>query len=308
MIYKINGPIPTVDSNVETLADYFEVQALIDPNKEISTKDILRQFLKPSDETDDNGIEDQEDRINTKFEPVVEAIQRRITNSRGNYPFTLELNGNVIAFKGFENFGSYLYVYLLFATRLNMNTNSRFQNIDGTKLFEQISAEVARAYFGERSSVLVFGTAIAGGFEDKVNEMCLELNEGGCFVNHSQGEVTENDDALDIVVWKPFEDRLANKLIGFGQCKTGTTYESHRKDLQPVDFCKKWLQTSLNQDPIRMFFIADVLERGKFWKRSLDAGIMFDRIRIMDFFPEVDDTLQQSISSWSNDALVFACN
>jgi hypothetical protein len=98
-------------------------------------------------------------------------------------------------------------------------------------------------------------------------------------------------------------------LIGFGQCKTGTSYESHRRDLRPEDFCKKWIQIPFNQDPIRLFFIADVLERGKFWKRSLDSGIMFDRIRIMDFLPNnIDNTLEQNICAWSQDAVNFACN
>ncbi|MEJ7694694.1 hypothetical protein [Daejeonella sp.] len=307
--YKINGPIPTVDSHIEALADYFEIQALCAQNNEISAKDILKKLMKPADEpSDEAGIEDLEDKINTKLEPVIDAIQRRITNSRGNYPFTLEVNGNVVAFRGFNDFTAYLYVYLLFATRLNMNANASFQNIDGTKLFELISAEVAKTYFGDRSSALVFGTALDGGFDAKVNDLCEKLNEGTSFVNHGGGEVTENDDALDIVVWKSFEDQVANKLIGFGQCKTGTSYEGQRKDLQPKDFCKKWIKTPINQEPIRMFFIADVMEVAKFWKRSLDAGILFDRVRIMDYLPNLDDDLQQNITQWSSDALQFANN
>jgi len=307
--FKIKGPIPTAEAQIETLADYFEVQALCSQNKEISIRDILEQLLKPSDEFDIDGIDDQEDKINSKLESVIEAIGRRIENSRGNYPFAIEMNGNIVAFKGFTLFSSYLYVYLLFATRLNMNEHKVFNNIDGTKLFEKLSALVAQSYFGDRSSSLVFGTAATGGFEAKVNNMCRVLNEGGSFVNHNLGDITENDDALDIIVWKHFEDKLANKLIGFGQCKTGTSYESYRRDLQPIDFCKKWIRTQFNQEPIRLFFIADVLERGKFWKRSLDAGIMFDRIRIMDFLPNnLDEDLKNHICSWSIDAVSFATN
>jgi hypothetical protein len=306
--FKIRGPIPSVDSDVETLADYFEVKALCSDNHEVSIKDILKKFLMVGDETDDSSITDQEDRINNKLEPVIGAIQRRIVNSRGNYPFTIEMQGNVIAFQGYTSFSSYMYVYLLFATRLNMNVNKKFENIDGTKIFEEISALVAKSYFGQRCSSLVFGTAIAGGFEDKVNDMCTQLNEGVGFVNHGGGEVTENDDTLDIVIWNHFEDRLANKLIGFGQCKTGTSYESSRKDLQPADFCKKWIKTQFNQDPIRLFFIADVIERKKFWKRTVDSGIMFDRIRIMDYLPnDFDDTLINSVCTWSKQAVNFAC-
>lgn len=304
--FKIKGPIPTVDSKIETLADYFEVQAICDKNQEVSVRDIVEQLLKLSDEFNINGIEDQEDKISSKIEPVIEAISRRINNSRGNYPFSIEMNGNVVAFKGLTTFPSYLYTYLLFATRLNMNQHKVFDDIDGTKLFEELSALVAQNYFGERSSSLVFGTAATGGFESKVNDMCRQLNEGGCFVNHNLGEITENDDALDIIVWKHFEDKLANKLVGFGQCKTGTSYELQRRDLRPVDFCKKWIKIPFNQDPIRLFFIADVMERDKFWKRSLDSGILFDRIRIMDYLPIVNNALEKKISLWSLEAIKFA--
>jgi hypothetical protein len=185
--FKIKGPMPTADAQVETLADYFEVQAICDQNGEISIRDILEQLLKPADEFSTDGIDDQEDRINAKLEPVIEAISRRIQNSRGNYPFSIEMQGNIVAFKGFSSFSSYLYIYLLFATRLNMNEHKVFNNIDGTKLFEEISALVAQSYFGERSSSLVFGTAVTGGFESKINDMCRRLNEGGSFVNHNLG-------------------------------------------------------------------------------------------------------------------------
>jgi hypothetical protein len=167
---------------------------------------------------------------------------------------------------------------------------------------------VAKSYFGERSLSLIFGTALDGNFENKVNDLCSQINEGGCFVNHNQGDVTENDDALDIVVWKHFEDQQPNKLIGFGQCKTGTSYENNRNDLQPVNFVKKWIQIPFNQDPVRLFFIADVMGKEKFWKRSLDSGILFDRIRIMDYLPTVDQNLEQDISIWSKQAILFASN
>jgi len=307
--YKIKGPRPNADSHVETLADYFEVRAICDNNDEVSLKDIIKQFLRPGDESIDTGITDMEDRISERLEPVIEAINRRIFNSRGNYPFDLELYGNVIKFKGFTSFSSYLYVYLLFATRLNMKDDKVFDNIDGTKLFEEISALVAKEYFGERSSCMVFGTAAKGGFEDKVNDLCKQINEGIRFINHGEGEVTENDDSLDIVVWNHFKDMRENKLIGFGQCKTGTSYESYRKDLQPQDFCGKWIQKPINQIPVRLFFICDIIEKEKFWKRSKDAGITFDRIRIMDYLPKnITAGLEQNISTWSVHAIHFACN
>ena len=87
------------------------------------------------------------------------------------------------------------------------------------------------------------------------------------------------------MVWKPFSDKNPGKLIGFGQCKTGTHWKKELTILQPDSFCKKWFQEQPTVNPLRLFFISESILRNKWYEHSTDGGILFDRCRIMDYLP-----------------------
>ena len=184
-----------------------------------------------------------------------------------------------------------------------MNTNRRYSDYDGTLLLEELAAEVAREYIGARADSLVFGTAAeAAGFPDKVNDLCNKMGEGGGFVNRDKSPPSAKDGKLDVVVWKGFADGAAGKLIGFGQCKTGTHYKSQLAQLQPSSFCQKWLRDQPAFTPIRMFFIAEALPRGPrgHWFSTVsDAGLLFDRCRIIDFCDSVTPETLDKIKAWT---------
>ncbi|MCY4614706.1 MAG: hypothetical protein OXB94_13945, partial [Nitrospira sp.] len=83
---------------------------------------------------------------------------------------------------------------------------------DGTLLFEELAAEAAREYLGARAESLVFGTAAGtADFPGKGNALFGKIREGNGFVNRDETPPNENDDKLDIVVWKHFTDGLAGK-------------------------------------------------------------------------------------------------
>ena len=56
-----------------------------------------------------------------------------------------------------------------------------------------------------------------------------------------------------------------------------------------------------------MFFVADIVEEKIWYKRSVDAGLLFDRLRIVDFFPDtkVPAPLIKEIKIWTASALKF---
>ncbi|MBA4241439.1 MAG: hypothetical protein C0448_11990 [Sphingobacteriaceae bacterium] len=306
-MYKIKGSKPTSNDSLEEIADYIEVKAILAGNHTVSTKEIIKEFLKSADEHETNGVNDLEDIINEKIEPITDEINRRIVGTNNKYPFELLYNGTVIKFTGFNDSYSYLYSYLLYATRLNMRDNKVFQAIDGTQLFEYLSALAAQTYFGDKSKNIVFGTSVAGGFEEKVNQLCQDIGEGGNFVNHHNDQVDEQDGKLDIVSWTDFSDKKTAKLLGFGQCKTGTSWETARFELQPSTFCKKWFRIQPIHDPIRMYFISDIAPMAKWNIRAYDSGILFDRLRIMDCLPEnIEANLYNKIKLWTDSAIAFA--
>lgn len=312
-MFKINGKSPSIEDDVEEIADYIELKAVLSENKKISVRKVVQDFLKSTDDLETSGINPSEEKINSITESITAEFVKRNNSTQNKYPFNLAYGGNVLEFIGFTKSEYTVYIYLLLATRLNMKDNKRFRNIDGTKLFEHLSAIVLANYFGERSQCIVFGTSEAGTFPDKVNDLCIKTGEGGSYFNHFNSVIDEQDDKLDVIVWTDFSDKRKSKFWAFGQCKTGTHWENERFQLQPQNFCKKWFYMPPTLDPLRMFFIADVLEKDKWAKRVIDAGLFFDRLRIVDCFPkechlifnDSEKTLLDHIHLWTKAALNF---
>ena len=153
---------------------------------------------------------------------------------------------------------------------------------------------------------MVFGTADEdSNFERRVDELCRRLGEDGGFQRKRARRGTRaKDGKLDIVVWTPFADKLPGKLIGFGQCKTGTNYNDELTELRPDVFREKWLSSALIVPPVRLFFISEALafsDECRF-EISIEAGLTFDRCRIIDFCNNVPSELLASLESWTTEA------
>ncbi len=105
----------------------------------------------------------------------------------------------------------------------------------------------------------------------------------------------------------PIAEQLGlGKLIGFGQCKTGTSYKDYLTVLQPDRFIQKWMREPLVVPPVRMFFISEALAvtpHGRF-EDSIDAGLLFDRCRIVDFCDGVGEEVMTTLRQWTAAAAV----
>ena len=220
---------------------------------------------------------------------------------REGYPFQLDLQGYALSFNQLAlNHRYVVYQYLLLATRLDMRSNRMHAGLDGALLFEELAAEAAREYLGARAESLVFGTAAEeGNFQAKVNELCRLIKEGGGFVERDATPSRPRDGKLDVVAWKHFTDGLAGKLIVFGQCKTGTNYSDTLTQLNPTAFYQKWFRDALVVTPVRTFFIAEALPSDQRYNASSDAGILFDRCRIVDFCDNVDKDVLSKVTAWT---------
>lgn len=252
------------------------------------------------DENDYSGGVPEEDDVDGVVEDAYREIERRRDACRSGYPFETGATGYTLSMLG--NNGSHRYIvyrYLLLATRLNMQSDRRHFGIDGTSLLEELAAESAREYFGERAESLVFGSGGGSGFRHRVGELCNRLQEGGGFGNDSDQRPTAKDGKLDVVVWKHFADRCPGKLIAFGQCKTGTNYKDQLTQLQPDSFCKKWFHSFPALVPIRMFFVAEALCRSRWYETASDAGLLFDRCRIVDYCEQVREDVLEKVSAWT---------
>ncbi len=283
------------------LADYAE---LLCWQENLMSVTALSKLLGRLDENDySDGVPEEDETDEVVKAAYVETEQRREV-CRDGYPFVTGEQGYTL--RTSQDTGNHrhtIYKYLLLATRLNMKNNRVHEGIDGALLFEELAAEAAREYLGARAESLVFGTAAGtADFQGKVNALCEKIREGNGFVNRDKAPPNENDGKLDLVAWKHFTDGLPGKLIAFGQCKTGTSYKDTLTQLQPDSFCRKWVQSPLILTPVRMFFVAEALPRSRWNNASYDAGVMFDRCRIVDFCDDISSDVLKKVTTWTKAA------
>lgn len=291
-----NAPSPR--SGEHELADFVE---LVTWQNGLASAVELTQLLGRLDEVDYSDGVPEEDDVDVRVEVAFEEMERRDEACSGGYPFVVVNRGRAVRFKTCGPHERHaVYKYLLLATRLNMNRNRRQGRLDGTELFEELAAESAKCYLGDRSETLVFGTAVRGGFGAKVENLCLRVGEGDGFERRGAG--TPQDGRLDIVAWTPFSDKQPGQLILFGQCKTGTNYKAHLAQLQPDAFCNKWLRSQPVVMPMRTFFVAEALPRARWRDDAVDAGLLFDRCRIVDFSDRAKADVLARVEDWTGKA------
>ncbi len=198
---------PSVNAPEHELADFAE---LICWQKGVTSATTLSRLLGRLAENNYSDGVPEEEEADGRVEGAYGEIERRQEACRGGYPFEIVREGHTLrVIRGHEKPAHAIYKYLLLSTRLNMNNDRCHVGIDGTLLFESLSAQVAKGYFGERAESLVFGTAVRGeGFQEKVDSLCRRLGEGGSFTDRPSVSANVRDGKLDVVAWKPFKDRL----------------------------------------------------------------------------------------------------
>lgn len=307
-MFKLPAP-PSPRADIHELADFVELLAL--QNDSVSAREILAYLGRAGDNEYNEGVDDEDDVNANAMDDVMIEIDRRSRSCVGGYPFELDLRGTVLRHdRGDASERAVVYRYLLLSTRLNMTTDKVQANIDGTALLEEISAAVLRCYLGyDRARSVVFGTAIGGTFREKVNALCEALGEGGCFEALDPGPVNANDDRLDAVAWIPFSDMRRGKLIIFCQCKTGSSWKEHTTQLQPDAFINRWMKhRTFLVVPVRAFCVSESTCPNHWGGLVSYAGLLFDRLRLVDFLDRIEPELLERIRIWNAAAAVVAAN
>ena len=294
--------LPSPQAEPHELADFAEL--LCWDRGSASEREIVAALGRLDDNDNKVGCDDDEDENTACLDEVMNEIERRSLACGSGYPFQLDCSGTVLRHDhASTGHRSVLYRYLLLSTRLNMLNSRVHANIDGADLLEPISANVLKDYLGgRRARTLVFGTAAAGTFQDKVEAICRDLCEGGGFESLDSGPVEANDDKLDTVAWVPFSDCLAGQLIIFGQCKTGSNWGGLVAQLQPDAFIKKWMRGTVVVNPIRAFCVSEAANRSRWSGTCTAAGILLDRCRLVDFCTNLPPDLLTQVNEWTSAA------
>ena len=269
----------------------------------VSINDCRSYISSTSDEINNDGVDSSDDQAIALLEEALIKCQRRTTFCNGYYPFratnsTIEINAQ------YATWQRDVYMFLLLATRINMQTYRILDGLDGTQLFERICNLVVKEYLGQHAKSYVFGTAVKGSFKDKVSQLAKDLHINGIFKSPLGSTHHQKDGNLDIIAWVPFADQKDGQLIAMGQCKTGDHWEDKLGEISPETFFGSYLTTSPYVTPVRMFFVAESFGEDKWEERSRSGGILFDRTRIMEFLPgQIEQQLYDDIRKWNDAAL-----
>ncbi len=313
-------PTPSATDNGEGHADWLELTALTTPQRTGSAEDLIGA-LRSSGTTDalvDEAIDDDAtdidaatDRGSERAQALAEsALDLADERSRSvlrpqRYPFSAQ-GRSLRARPGAANS---TYTFLLLLTRYGISAEVAPPHENGSELFEGVAAVAARNYLGGDSThaqILRFGSPrreAPTGFVDALDEMCFKMSEGGG-ANRSRFTVSRQKDAkLDLAVWIPMPDTRYGKFIGFGQCATGGNWTDKVSELQPNEWCTKWLLDRPPAVPLRMFFLPHRVNQNEWVDRALDAGIIFDRCRLTAYAARLPQELRTRVHRWNTHVL-----
>ena len=299
-MYKL-GNIPSIKDDISEIADFIEIKCLFSDEGLYSIESAKSALSVESDELHFEGIDDDDDKIYNRLMEVFAELKQRKRDCNNFYPFNID--NNLISFNNeCKEQITEIYKYLLFATRANMRDDRHFgEGKDAALIFEMLSQYICESYFGNQSTSMVFGTAAGIAFNDKVRRLMEKLNYKSEVKIPIGSSGKRKDGKLDVIVWNPFKDKRDSMLIGMAQCKTGTHWDETLTQLQPSNFFRNYMSYIPIADPVRLFFITESVAINEQWEeRARDAGILFDRQRIMSLLPqEIDQDLLKDLIGWN---------
>lgn len=150
-----------------------------------------------------------------------------------------------------------------------------FESLAGAALKNYVGGEAIRIGAPRRQPVPAAFPHAVRYLADQLSETFgygeLEIQQGG-------------DDGIDIVVWKPFNDRLSSQLVVLAQCAIGTDWKEKRSSLDLNVWGRhiRWATA-----PLRAFAVPFQHELGGIWEETgLRGGIILDRARIVANLPD----------------------
>ncbi len=267
--------LPSEATNILKLADWLEIYALISADGNSSRGD-LEKALRTASVFESKGREE----IEEVCLQVFSELEQRVLAAAEAYPFLIE--GAVLNCKpNRDEFIGYTFCLFLSYFRWSTERNDEI-TINPWLLFEELSRIAAVEYInGEGISFGTSrgaGTAATSAFKSAIKDLCRRVGEGTDF--KEQPVLQRQDDKVDLIVWKDFNDRRTSKLVMFGQCAAGDNWIGKVTELRPDAFWRQWMVDSNVSPHLRSFYIPHRVEPKQWDFYARKADILFDRCRV----------------------------
>jgi hypothetical protein len=298
---------PAATASSEEHADFLELWVLRSSKRSVSAREYIAALkVASADEAIAASAGDDEPEKSTdQAEAVAEAVfleldARRLACGGAAYPFSITSN----LLRTMEDARRSLYTFLALLSWFGKDAGPA--DVDAEKVFEEVCAKAAEGYLGGpsdlvRSFVFGFPRRLAPkGFAPALDKLCRAMGEGGGHRKDRDKLPDQKDGKLDLVAWREFLDRRQGKLITFGQCATGSNWESKCSELPPPhDWCTNWMADRPGVWPIRAFFVPHRIEASSWFQACVLGGLLYDRCRIASLVAGLDRGLEAQWSKWS---------
>ena len=171
---------------------------------------------------------------------------------------------------------------------------------DGSKLFERISGIAIKEYLQGES--FVFGWPVLDGTETAIADRVKQVSALLCEKFMQSPAAKYKDRGLDVIAWKPFIDGRSSQCVILAQCASGRDWTQKTTDL-PIASWEQYIHWACN--PTKAFFVPTIIPDHLWHDVSKQAGILFDRIRILNLLHLgiQDEQLQSDLKEWVTSTL-----
>jgi hypothetical protein len=302
--------VPSIDEDRADvhLADWAELTASLNADSNVSTEDLKKAIQRAGKVSDTRA----EAAAISAFNELEDRQNSCGVNSAGKqlYPFRLDGAKKLLTSVGVGG-PAFIYKFLLCVSASSMGSTVRTRkNVDPTKAFERLCADVLASYWGHPdrgTGVIVFGTARNGkkaltSFSDKIDNLCEDLNEGVGWRKDALAP-RGGDGKVDLVAWRKFADKRRGNLVGFAQCKTGTSWDRTLTEMVPEAFSATYMHTRLVLDPFRIFMVPERISDHRWEESTRLGGLLMDRCRIVEFSNKTSIAVKRECKVWLDDLI-----
>ena len=220
---------------------------------------------------------------------IHEELAKRSDLLRTTYPFDLE-QGTLIYAKGRH---SPVYEFLLSAS------SSKFVSGPHAELprtFERVATRLITAYFGANAKGMHIGWPrdAKTTFEAAAKQLHRCTGEWHWGPDEGLDPADVKDEGCDFVVWlHPSDGRKIGQLFVLGQCACGNNWQDKYGDLNTKRM-KRWFNPLSTVEPVRAFATPRHVDDDLLREASREAGLLFDRARLVLIASSADAKLFDS--------------
>ena len=283
-------------AELHTWADYIELLALFNVDREVSKQDVIDRFKErrdlgetiphlPATPNTSGTIADDLDALT---QDLFRYLEHRAAAFGNSYPFSVDANSKNLIAKATTRIRG-LYTFLLAAaslryfTRLVPSITKDFESLSKIALEELLPSHADVHFFhgAGRSS-----NRYRGKLYSKVTQLSQDLGERVIVEEHEFSDADVGDGGLDVVGWVSLQDPAPGRPLYFCQCACTPKWIAKQQSAS----AERWRQTlTLKAPPITLSFIPFCYRRphGDWYAAHEVVSVLIDRLRFINIIGPV---------------------